>query len=995
MSIAGLFEGPGPRVRNIPASAPFLDTLVDAIVSALPTDDPFALADSVIFLPNRRASRGLVDAFAKRLGGAALLPAIRPLGDLEDDPDVWGPEPLALAVPPAIEPLRRRFELAQLVRARDVADGGVSDPVRALAWADELCRLLDAAATVGAVDWSALPTLVGERDLAAHWRRSAEFLKIISDYWPKRLELDGLADPAARRAVLLERLAETWAAAPPQTPVIIAGSTGSVAATRVLMKVAAALPKGVVVLPGLDADLDEAAWSRIDAQHPQYALKVTLEALGVDRGNVAPLIETETPQARARRQLMREALVPADATADWRKRVADNGGPALITDGAKGLSLIEARNEEEEALTVALLLREALETPGRTAAFVTPDATLARRVETKLRRWSITPQMSIGEPLAETEHGVFMLLLADLLVDDGDPIALLALLRHPLTALGMDALERAHAITALERVIVRGARRWSDLDDLMLRIEADAKQAKNRAPHDAALRIVRALSDALAPLREARREDALDLAVLADALATAARHVARDEAPGAATSLGAGAAGESVVEMLGDMTSFGASLGAIAPRDAPRALHLLMSTREAPPPTGGHPRLAILGPLEARLQRRDLMILGGLVEGGWPAPPPEDAFLSRGMRRDLGLPEPEARIGLAAHDFAQLANAPEVVMTRSAQRDGAPAVASRWLWRLETLARAGGGEGALRPGIDPRLWARAIDRPVAPVRIAPPKPRPPAEARLPRLSFTEVERLIRDPYALYARRILGLEALDPPGGEAGPAERGTAVHAALEHFAPGETVADLIARLDHALALAGFSPERRRTERMRLIESAQTFVAWNAARLAGGYVVHREVRGVLDLGGGRTLSGRADRIDIRPDRLAEVIDFKTGAPPSNPQVNSGLAPQLTLEAALLAAGGFAKAGVADALTHALVYWRFGGRDPGPAPVKIDGDVNEVAKGALADLKNLFARYADPAQPFYSKPRVQFANTWDDYDHFARRVEWADAAGEGE
>lgn len=995
MSIAGLFDGAGPRVRNIPASAPFLDTLVDAIVKALPTDDPFALADCVIFLPNRRASRGLVDAFAKRLGGAALLPAIRPLGDLEDDPDVWGPEPLALAVPPAIEPLRRRFELAQLVRARDVAQGGVSDPVRALAWADELCRLLDAAATVGAVDWSALPTLVGERDLAAHWRRSADFLKIISDYWPTRLEADGLADPAARRAVLLEKLADAWVAAPPQTPVIIAGSTGSVAATRVLMQACAHLPKGGVVLPGLDADLDEAAWSRIDAQHPQHALKVTLDALGVERTNVAPLIDTETPQARARRQLMREALVPADATADWRKRVADNGGPALITEGAKGLSLFEARNEEEEALAVALLMREALETPDRTAAFVTPDATLARRVEMKLRRWSIVPQMSIGEPLAETEHGVFLVLLADLLVDDGDPIALLALLRHPLTALGLADEERAAAITALERTLLRGARRWADLDGLIQRLETDREAARDKKLYDRALPLARAVSEALAPLRDVRSEDELDLATLADALAATARNVARDEAPGGATSLGAGPAGESVVQMLGDMTSFGASLGAIARRDAPRAVHLLMATRETPPPSGGHPRLAILGPLEARLQRRDLMILGGLVEGGWPAPPPEDAFLSRGMRRDLGLPEPEVRIGLAAHDFAQLANAPNVVMTRSAQRDGAPAVASRWIWRLETLARAGGDEAALKPTIDPRAWARMIDAPQKPIRIAPPRPRPPASARLKKLSFTEVERLIRDPYALYARRVLGLEALKPPGGEAGPAERGTAVHAALEHFVSGESVADLIRRLDHAMALAGFSYERRRTEQMRLIESAEAFVTWNAARESAGYKVYREIRGAFEIGDGHVLSGRADRIDIRPDGLAEVIDFKTGAPPSNPQVNSGLSPQLTLEAALLAEGGFAKEGLAKALTHALVYWRFGGRDPGPVPVKIDGDVNEVAKETLAALKQLFARYGDLAQAFYSKPRVQFANTWEDYDHFARRAEWADVAGDGE
>jgi ATP-dependent helicase/nuclease subunit B len=993
MKVAGLFDGPAPRVRNIPASAPFLDTLVDAVVRALPADDPFALADTVIFLPNRRASRGLIDAFAARLGGAALLPAIRPLGDLEDDPDVWGPEPVTLDVPPAIEPLRRRFELAQLVRARDVAEGGVADPVRALAWADELCRLLDAAATTGGVDWTRLPTLVTERDLAAHWRRSAEFLGIIADYWPKRLALDGLADPGVRRGILLTRLAEMWTRTPTPSPVIIAGSTGSVAASRTLMQAVARLPRGVVVLPGLDADLDDDTWRQIDAQHPQYALKTTLEALGVARADVAALSEEEGASARARRQLLREALVPADATADWRARVETLGGKALIESGAQGLSVIEARNEEEEALAIALLLRGALEVPGKTAALVTPDATLARRVEAKLARWDIVPQKSIGEPLAETGHGVFVRLLAELIVDEGEPVTLLALLRHPLAGLGLTAENRPHAIMALERVMLRGARSWSDLDDLAARIAREHGRRRNETLRPVALDLVQRVAAALQPLRAARLSETLDLETLAEALADAARGIARDAADGGLTALGDGPAGESTLQMLADMAAFGANLGAIASRDAPRAVHLLMSAREAPPPPGGHPRISILGPLEARLQRRDLMILGGLVEGGWPAPPPEDAFLSRAMRRDLGLPEPDARIGLAAHDFAQLANAPEVVLTRPAQRDGAPTVASRWLWRLKTLARAGGDEKALDHDGDLVRWAQSVDTPPRSVRLAPPRPRPPATARLKSLSFTEVERLIRDPYAVYARRILGLEPLDAPGAVAGPAERGTAIHWALEHHGRDDTVEMLLDRLNRALADAGFGRERRRTERMRLMESARVFVDWDARRLRDGYAAHREVDAHFDLGDDRWLRGRADRIDIRPDGLAEVIDFKTGAPPTGRQVNSGLAPQLTLEAALIAEGGFAKEGIQPTQTAALIYWRFGGRDPGPQ--QVGDDVNVLARKTLDDLRGLFARYADPAQAFLSKPRVQFANTWDDFDHFARRVEWADVAGDGE
>ena len=1001
MTTAGLFDGPAPRVRTIPASAPFLEVLVDAIVAALPKDDPFALADTVIFLPNRRASTGLVEVFAKKLGGAALLPAIRPLGDLDDDPDVWGPEPLALDVPPEIAPLRRRFELAQLVRRRDAAEGGIDDPVRALAWADELCRLLDGAATVGAVDWSKLDTLVEERDLAAHWRRSADFLKIVSSYWPERLRIDGLCDPAQRKAILLERLAAEWNVRPPAKPIVIAGSTGSVAATRALMAACAALPRGCVVLPGLDVDLDE-AWDDIDPQHPQHALRVTLAALGVERGAVRSLVADEAPGAVARRALISEALVPADATADWRRRLEKLGGARLVAQATQGLSVIEARNEDEEALSIALLLREALETPARTAALVTPDAGLAHRVHAKLQRWGVTPQMTVAAPLGESEHGVLLQLLTALFVDDAEPVALLALMKHPLVALGDDRADRRAAIVALERVQLRGPRPWRDLGDLVARIEAIAanpKQKKDAALAARALPLVAALRDGLAPLRGLRAAADLDLARLADALAESAERLATGADLGGAVRLWSGPLGEAAAGVLRDMGEFGGDLGVLAARDAPRAVALLLAAREAPPPRGGHPRIAILGPLEARLQRRDLMILGGLVEGVWPGPPPEDAFLSRAMRRALGLPEPEARTGLAAHDFAQLANAPEVVMTRPATRDGAPTVASRWLWRLETLARATGDAGVFvpAPARDPRRWARALDAPRTSVNLRAPAPRPPASARPKGISFSQVETLIRDPYAIYARRVLGLEVLDPPGALADAPQRGTAVHEALERFADGNDPRALLRLLDRGLAEAGFSGVRRRTERARLAASVDAYIAWNNARRAAGFVAYRETAGALDLGDGRTLSGRADRIDVRPGKVAEVVDFKTGAPPSAQQVNSGLAPQLTLEAAVLAKGGFnidGKKIVPAMPTDALVYWQFGGSAPGETRIKLNADAMQKASEALDALTALLARYANPNQPYLSKPRAQFANTWSDYDHFARRAEWADVEGEG-
>ncbi len=967
MKTRALFGGPCPRLFAAPASAPFLDVLADAMVSALARrENPFALSDALVLLPNRRAARGLIDAFAKRLGGAALLPAIRPLGDLDEDPQVWGAEPIGLDVPPAIEPTRQRMELAALIRAREAAQGGVEDPARALALADELRALLESAAAAEQVDWGRLATLVKEAELARHWEASAKFLDIVARYWPQRLAAEGWMDPGARRSALLRALARDWRAQPPPRPIIIAGSTGSIAATRELMAVVAGLPLGAVIFPGLDVDLDDEAWALVGDQHPQFALKETLAALGVERRNV-PLLTDEAPAGRARRVLMREALAPAEKTADWLARLEAAGGGAFVASGAAGLRLAEAATEDEEAAVVALLLREALEEPARTAALVTPDRGLARRVEAKLARWGVTPSVSHGRLLRETDAGSLVALLCEMALDTAEPVALAALLKHPRVTLGNDA----SALARLEHAALRGPRRYDTLADLAaLDTLADEARAQD---------LVSRTQNALAPLMAAMSRDELSLATFAEAVAETSELAGRD--------VWQDRDGEAAAQLLRDAIMHGAELGPMAPLAAPRVLLRLMQSEEVPPAPGGDARIAVWGPLEARLQRRDLMILGGLNEGVWPAPPPEDAFLSRAMRAKLGLPSPDQRIGLAAHDFAQLANAPRVVLTRALRRDGAPTLASRWLWRLQTLAQ---GANAPLAHLEHHLaWARSLDAPAALRPIKAPRPRPPAEARLEQISVTAVETLIRDPYAVYARRILKLERLAPVGAPAGPAERGIAVHRAIERFGDGDDADELIRLLDEELRRGGVSPERRAAERERLAVSAAALIEWFDQRRARDAAVYREVRGKLCVGE-YVLTAVADRIEIGSAHAA-ILDFKTGAPPTDAQVESGLSPQLVLEAAMLARGAFG--GLTAVRANELVYWRFGNAEPTPRTVELKVGPHQAGEQALAALVNLLARYSTTEQAFLSKPRVLKIKLYDDYDHLARRKEWADAEAE--
>jgi ATP-dependent helicase/nuclease subunit B len=962
----GLLEGPAPRLRAIPASAPFLEVLADAMVSALGRDDPFALSDALVLLPNRRAAAGLIDAFAKRLGGAALLPAIRPLGDphVDDDPDVWGADGLITEIAPPIEKMQRRLELAALIRARDAAENGVEDPARAIAVADELAKLLDSAATVDRVAWEKLPTLVDEIELARHWASSARFLDIIATFWPQHLAEQGRSDIAAYGAALRRSLAQRWRDAPPSRPVIVAGSTGSIATTRELMRVVAALPRGVVVFPGIDTAIEDDSWSFVGDQHPQHALKETLAALGVDRRDV-PLLSVETPSGQARGRLIREALTPAEKTADWLTRLEGAGGANFVKEGAAGLRVLEGATEEEEASAVSLLIREALE-KDQTAAVVTPDVGLARRIESKLARWGVQPAVSHGRPLRETEAGVLLTLLCELARDSGEPVALAALLKHPRARLADDAL------WALEHRALRGPRKYGTLQELIA-LDKLAKWPRGRA-------IAERTAEALTPLIELMKQKELTLGAFAETITSVAEHITEKD-------IWQDRDGENAADLLRDAITYGANLGAMKAHAAPRVLLKLMDGREVPPPRGGDPRVAIWGPLEARLQRRDLMILCGLNEGVWPAPPGEDPFLSRAMRDKLGLPSVDQRIGLAAHDFAQLANAPNVVLTRALRREGSPTLASRWLWRLKTLVQ---GTHAKLESADAHVaWAKVLHEPAKSRTTKVPEPRPPARKRLSRLSVTQVETLIRDPYALYARRILKLDYLHPIGAPPGPQERGSAVHKAIERFEDGDDHELLSRLLDEELRHHGIPPERRVAERERLAVSVAALIEWFRQRRDLGATVYRERKGVLVIDGVE-LSGIADRIEIGAGHAA-ILDFKTGAPASVNQVESGLAPQLPLEAAMLARGVFE--GVPKAEATELGYWRFGNAEPTPKPLDLDDGAHGAGEKALSALRGLLARYAEADQPFLSKPRVQFIKPYDEYDHLARRKEWADAEGE--
>lgn len=998
-------------VFTISPQRPFLTVLARALIADAGTA-PDQLADTTVLLPTRRAVRALREAFLDARDGAPLiLPRLLALGDLDEEEATLSALEAGFAVdiPPPIAPLKRQLMLAAMIlTARDGGLGALT-PDQAVRLAAELASLLDQVQTER-LSFDGLARLVPE-DYATHWGITLDFLKLITDLWPGIVAEEGCIDPAVHRDTVFAALGRAWRDNPPPGPVIAAGSTGSVPATADLLAVVADLPQGCVILPGLDTGMSEAAWTVLDAPHPQFGLKQLLARLNRPRAEVAewrPDIAPANPVLADRGALISHALLPAAEASDWRTP------PAVDRAALADMTLVDCPDQETEARTIALYLRAVADQPARTAALITPDRTLARRVAAEMARWNLAVDDSAGTPLSKTPPGVFLLLLAEAAASDFAPVDLLALLKHPLCGAGYDPGTFRRAVRLLEIHMLRGPRPATTLADLPA-----AARKLERTPPTAVLDLLDRLAELLAPLETAMAGHALPFTGLLDVhVRTAEALAASDSLPGPAR-LWVEDAGEAAAAFLADLARHATLLPDVSPTGYAPALEALMDARPVRAQTGQHPRLAIWGPLEARLQRPDLIIMGGLTEGTWPRDAADDPWMSRPMRTAFGLPAPERRIGLAAHDFAQACGADQVVMTSARKVDGSPAITSRWLLRLTTVAHAAGlafndpaaaphdltDPAPLWPGAWMRHWAQRLDRPDGPARPASaPAPRPPLTARPDRLYVTRIEMWMRDAYAFYAREILRLKRLEDLDADPQAAEYGNLIHTIVERFRkaypadlPGDALPRLLAMGEQAFADQTISRALHAFWWPRFERSAVWLVEQEAQRRnqVSRVVVEAEGETAINVAGTPfTLAAKADRIDLLTDGTLAIIDYKTGEPPSAKQVAAGFAPQLPLEAVIAQAGGFAEVSAAGAQVSDLLYWRLGMKGAGGKEVVAAHDAQDIIDQAREGLIRLVTLFRDEATPYSAQSDPgRGGGRYAEYAHLARLAEWAEGGGE--
>ncbi len=950
------------RIYNIPASCCFVDALAQKLEQEF-DGHLLDLPEVLILLPNRRACKSLADAFVCRRGlSPTLLPRMMPIGDVDEDDLVlssYEAGSALLEVKPAVERTERLMLFTKIIMARPT-DYGVEKigVAQACALAQELAGLIDTVHNEE-LDFANLQNLVPE-EYAAHWQQTLKFLEIITTYWPQILQDRGVCDASERRRYLLQKQCEAWEKKPPQGRVIIAGSTATFPMMKRLVDIVCQLPQGEVILSGLDKELDEESWIEIDDTHPQFELKELLEYLHVDRGEVADLC----PRVFAEREgLISEVMRPASTTDKWLMLK----GRGVRFPAVEGIKLVDCADVRQEALSIALIMREVLETPEKTAALVTPDRNLARRVAGELERWNIKVDDSAGRPLSLTPVGCFLRLLLKACSQQAKRVDILSLLKHPLCGLGQKYGDVRASVRQVEQSVWRAGERGDDSD------------------------LLQCFAEKTAALRSLLQQSKVDLSVLIrEHLQTAEVMAATEDKEGNAL-LWRGDAGEAASVFFSDWLEYAEILGEVEPFDYLGLSEVMMSGVMVRPKYGTHPRLRILGPIEARLTHFDVMILGEVNEGVWPQAVAGDPWMSRPMKRDFGFPQPEKSIGVLGLDFCNLLGAKDVYLTRAERVQGTPMVKSRWWMRLETVLKALDFDISLLFADKYPQIAQQLDFPDVFEKVEPPAPCPPVAARPRELSASGVELLMRDPYSVFAKYILRLKPLDDIEPDLTMADYGTMIHGILEEFNllypnayPKNAKEILLALGKKRFAEDKLAVERRAFWWPKFEKAVEWLVAIEEEYRQTVKKVNSEVRGEMTIqapAGPFKITAKADRIDETTDGRINVVDYKTGRARSSKEVEKGYAPQLPIEGLIAQKGGFF--GIAAAAVADLIYWQLG---------KKMTNVNKNMEKILADneenLQRLVAVFDFESTPYICHPNPKRIPEYSDYEHLARVKEWS-------
>ncbi len=960
------------NIFNIAQSCSLVDVLATKF-SRIYADNPLELANVLFLLPNRRACVSLRDAFVRDNGlKPSILPQIVPIADADED-EIFlngsANSEVLRQLPPAIDNYERLFLFTRLIISKP-AEYGLPEMTfaQAFALAQDLAKLMDVFYNEQ-LSFDGLKNLVPEQ-YAVHWQETLNFLQIISKYWPQILQERGLCDMVNRKNALLKAQAEIWQNNKPSGQIVAAGITALFPGLKQLLKTIKNLPNGEIYFYGLDKQLEDEAWEQADESHPQYELKQLLEFLQISRFEVKDAVK---PHNAAREKLVSEMMRPALSTLEWRSLSADS----LPSEATENLHLITTEDMGQEASAIAVIMRDTLNTASKTAALVTTDRNLARRVAAELERWQIKIDDSAGKPLHLTPVGIYLRSILEVLEADFSDSSVLALLKSPFIRLNSDL--------ASVRRRVR---------DYELALRTPAYSGIKKEIPEKLLQDVVLLKQTIRPLAELYANPQADFTALLQTHLQVAEALSGSKNGGGDKVLWRGDDGRKAAALFSKVLPQLKVLEQIDPKQYAAVLTRLMATETVRPLYGTHPRLKILGPIEARFNQYDVVIIGEVNEGVWPVLPSSDPWMSRPMKKDFGMPLPEKAIGVMAADFCQLMCAPEVYLTRAKRVTGTPMNKSRWLLRLETVLKAYGKEAETLLDYKYTSLARLQDTPAVQDKIVVPAPKPPIESRPRRLSASWLERLICDPYSVFAAKILRLKQLDAPDKDLSFADYGNLIHGILEEFntkfpqeLPSDAREQLINIGLNKFQSAEISAELRAFWWPSFLKTVDWVLAQEAICRPDIKQIYNEVEGQMEFAapaGPFIAEARADRLNFNKDGSIDIIDYKTGSIRSNKQVHAGYAPQLPIEGLIAASGGFSKNGrkIPTGKVNKLSYWRLGNK------ITEITETNKVLAQTRENLQKLISAFDFETTPYLARPNPKYVPKYSEYDHLERIKEWA-------
>ncbi len=992
---------PNPsKIYTIPPTVSFTDTLASGLIKEV-GDNPEKLASYLILLPTRRACRSVQEAFLRHSHDKPImLPRLHPIGDVDgEELFISGTASQIDKIPPAMPSLMRQILLSKLIAGMPQFSNGPEQDMRL---ANALGMLMDQIYTED-LDLSTLPHIIDGNDFAEQWQITLNFLEILSINWPEILKEHGMIDAADRRNRLINALHHHWEQTPPNHPVIAAGSTGSIPSTTNLLKTISALPQGSVILPGLDQNMTDTAWNMVEEGHPQNTLKELLINLDSTRQDIKTWTHVAdiTTTIKAREKFISHVMSPPDYTHEWQKVHLPPEQKNDLETTLKNVQQIDCDTPQTEAQTIAVLLREVLEHKNETAALITPNRYLARRVAASCQRWGIEVDDSGGQSLSETPIGIYLKLIMQVVLTQAAPVSLLALLKHNLCQ-GANFENFRRTTRYLDIGLCRGLKPISGFSGLRYHYETKLNDEKNKhKPHPDVLKLIDHLEPMINPLIKKFEGGKQDFSKILNMHLEIAEQLSSSQNEMGEFFLWKGDAGEAAANFLSDLKSHTSQIQKCNAHDYLAILDHFMKSVSVRSKYGTHPHLMILGQLEARLIQADRIILSGLNEGSWPPDPGHDPWMSRPMRVNFGLPKPERSITLAAHDFVQAFCGKEVFLTRAIREDGTPTVPARWLQRIDTFMKAVG----INPDIirtAPHLgYVDLLDKVGEAKPVSRPAPKPPKAVRPDHLSVTKIETWMKDPYSIYAGSVLNLYALEPLEKEIGAVDRGNILHNVMEKFTKKfpkditdttkedfiQIARDVLAEQNHDESEWNFWLPRMKRLADWLIPHEQE---WRTHATFG----KSEIKGTITITKGLdkpfTLTGVADRVDRMNTGGVAIIDYKSGGQYYQKRMQNGDTPQLALEAMIVTEGGFEQNGIHEKQADYIGYWTLTGAAIAGEVTAIDDrqKLQDIIKETQEGLTNLIHSYEDKTVPFLAIPRLDNAPRFNDYEHLERVKEWA-------